>query len=97
MLRNYNCFKVSFNKGPSSAETIGTQDVLEAWLLLWRLCRSERYCMGALKLLRRAHSRGRLNEDGSDDDQLELIGSTCALELTIGGLELRSQGKVYRA
>ena len=41
----------------------------------------------------RAHSRGRLKEDGSDDDQLELIGSTCALESTFGGLELRSQGK----
>ncbi len=39
--------------------------------------------------MRRDHSRRRLKEDGSDDDQLELIGSTCALESTVGGLELR--------
>ena len=39
-------------------------------------------------------SRGRLKEDGSDDDQqVQLIGSTCALESTLSGLELRSQGK----
>ena len=79
--------------GPSSAETLGTQDVLERLTIVMAAVIVERYCMGALKLLRRAHSRGRLKEDGLDDDQLELIGSTCALELTIGGLEFRSQGK----